>query len=69
MATLFAFGGPHSSCVRYGAVLRSATHPARAPTNDFTACRRPPILSPPALSPQTPTKHPPALFHLVWNLA
>src|SRR5512137_2220939 len=56
LATLFAYGGPRSSCVRPVFVLRSATHSDRGYHTDFTPCRRPPILSLPALTPQTPTK-------------
>src|SRR5512137_2849863 len=56
LATPFAYGGPRSSCVRPVFVLRSATHSDRGYHTDFTPCRRPPILSLPALTPQTPTK-------------
>jgi hypothetical protein len=44
---------PASASSPYAAALRT---PTEAPTNDFTPCRMPPILSPPALAPQTPTK-------------
>jgi hypothetical protein len=56
LATLFAYGGPRSSCVRPVSVLRCATHSDRGYHTDSTPCRMPPILSLPALTPQTPTK-------------
>ena len=55
---IFAFGRPRSSCVRHACVLRYATHPVMAPTNDLTPYRMPYVSSPPAIEPQTPTKHP-----------
>src|SRR5919106_6305366 len=57
-ATRMAFGGPRSSGVRHGTLLRQAPQRPMAPAKDWTAFRLPYVWSPPALSPQTPTKHP-----------
>ena len=58
MATRFAFGGPRPSAFALALHFSSRSSAPRATTNDSTAVRLPPILSPPAMKPQTPTKHP-----------
>ncbi len=58
MGDYFAFGGPRPSCVRHGieTPLRFASR--HGCHTDSTPVRLPYVLSPPAMEPQTSTKHP-----------